>query len=124
MSRPIDDDLPAILARAFVQAWQGYYLPGRSDAISEEIARPTLAKHLVAMAKEGLNEEAALAEAGLRHLNSLTAGPNGSGALLPNKSDGLDVRSSELPTLQSRGLHLRSDGSRARFLKQWRISWG
>jgi hypothetical protein len=116
MSRPDDDDLPAILARAFVQAWQGYYLPGRRDAISEEIARPALAKHLVARTKEGVVEEAALAEAGLRHLNALTAEPDEAGVLLPGTSDGRAV-------VQSRTLRLRVDGLHARFLQPWRISW-
>lgn len=122
MSRPDDDDLPAILARAFVQAWQGYYLPQRRDTISEEVARPALAKHLVARTKEGVVEEAALAESGLRHLNSLTAGPHEAGVLLPGRSDGLDGPS-ELTAVQSRTLRLRVDGSRARFLQPWRISW-
>jgi hypothetical protein len=122
MSRPDDDDLPAILARAFVQAWQGYYLPGRRDAISEEIARPALAKHLVARTKEGVVEEAALAEAGLRHLNGLTAEPDEAGVLLPGTSDGLDGPS-ELTEVQSRSLHLRFDGLHARFLQPWRVSW-
>jgi hypothetical protein len=122
MSRPDDDDLPAILARAFVQAWQGYYLPGRRDAISEEIARPALAKHLVARTKEGVVEEAALAEAGLRHLNALTAEPDEAGVLLPGTSDGRD-EASELTVVQSRTLRLRVDGLHARFLQPWRISW-
>jgi hypothetical protein len=122
MSRPDDDDLPAILARAFVQAWQGYYLPGRRDAISVEIARPALAKHLVARTKEGVVEEAALAEAGLRHLNALTAEPDEAGILLPGTSDGLDGPS-ELTAVQSRSLRLRFDGLHARFLQPWRITW-
>jgi hypothetical protein len=123
MSRPTDDDLPAILARAFVRAWQSYYLPGRRDTISEETARPALAKHLVAMAKDGLNEEAALAAAGLRHLDSLTPGPRRSGALRPEKSDVLDDPSSKPVAFHSRSLRFRSDGLHARFLPQWRISW-
>jgi hypothetical protein len=119
MSRPNDDDLPAILARAFVRAWQGYYLPGRRDAISEEIARPALAKHLVARTKEGVVEEAALAEAGLRHLNRLTAEPDEVGVSLPGTSD----VPSELAAFQSQGLRLHFDGLHARFVQPWRISW-
>jgi hypothetical protein len=122
MSRPDDDDLPAILARAFVQAWQGYYLPGRRDTISEEIARPALAKHLVARTKEGMVEEATLAEAGLRHLNRLAAVKDGAGVLPPGTSDGLDGPS-ELAAVQSRSMRLRFEGSHARFLQPWRISW-
>jgi hypothetical protein len=66
------DDLTMLLARAFDRAWKDYYVPGRS-LISEEIARPLLGKHLVAMAKEGVKEEAALAKGGLLRLISLTS---------------------------------------------------
>ena len=62
------DDLPKILARSFIRAWERYYLSAQSEKISEEIARPSLAKHLVAMAKE----EDALAAGGLLHLISIT----------------------------------------------------
>ena len=75
MSQPAgQDDLKMVLARAFDRAWNRYYLPDRIGTISEEIARPSLAKHLVAMVKEGVNEEAALAAGGLLHLISLTPG--------------------------------------------------
>jgi hypothetical protein len=66
------DDLTMLLARAFDRAWKNYYVPGRRDAISDEIARPALGKHLVAMAKEGVKEEEVLAAGGLLHLISLT----------------------------------------------------
>ena len=73
MSQPAgQDDLTMILARAFDRAWKRYYLPDRIGTISEEIARHSLAKHLVAMVKEGVKEEAALAAGGLLHLISLT----------------------------------------------------
>jgi hypothetical protein len=49
-------------------------LPDRIGAISEEIARHSLAKHLVAIVKEGVKEEGALAAGGLLHLISLTPG--------------------------------------------------
>jgi hypothetical protein len=114
-------DLPAILARAFVQAWQSYYLPGRRDTISEEIARPALAKHLVAMAKDGTREEAALAAAGLQYLNSLTPQPHRSGF---SRSDNSDIFASAQPgSVHSESLHFRSDGLRARFLPQWRVAF-
>jgi hypothetical protein len=67
------DDLTMLLARAFDRAWKDYYVPGRRSPISEEIARPSLGKHLVAMAKRGVTEEAALATGGLLHLISLTS---------------------------------------------------
>jgi hypothetical protein len=122
MSPAVDqDDLPAILARAFVQAWHSYYLPERRDAISEEIARPALAKHLVAMAKKGLNEEVSLATAGLQYLSSLTPGHLGSGIARTEESEILDEPSDRSTTFRSRSLHL--DGQKARFLVEWRIPW-
>jgi hypothetical protein len=69
MSEPADqDDLPQVLARAFVRAWERYYQPGRYATISEEIARPTLSKRLVAMAKQGVTDEDDLAAGGFLHL--------------------------------------------------------
>jgi hypothetical protein len=122
MSLAVDqDDLPAILARAFVQAWHSYYLPERPDAISEEIARPALAKHLVAMAKEGMSEEVSLATAGLQYLNSFTPGHHGSGISCPEESGILDEPSDQPTTIRSRSLHF--DGLKARFLVEWRIPW-
>jgi hypothetical protein len=66
------DDLTMLLARAFDRAWKDYYAPGRRSPISEETARPSLGRHLVAMAMEGVQDEAALATGGLLHLISLT----------------------------------------------------
>lgn len=66
------DDLPKILARSFIRAWERYCLSVRSRKISEEVARPSLARHLVAMANEGVREEDALAAEGFLHLISLT----------------------------------------------------
>jgi hypothetical protein len=66
------DDLPKILARSFIRAWERYCLSVGSRKISEEVARPSLARHLVAMANEGEREEDALAAGGLQHLISLT----------------------------------------------------
>ena len=66
------DDLPKILARSFIRAWERYYLSAQSEKVSEDVARPSLAKHLVAMAKEGVKEEDALAAGGLLHLISIT----------------------------------------------------
>lgn len=73
MSQPAgQDDLTMLLARAFDRAWTDYYVPGRRGAISEEIARPSLGKHLVAMAKDGVKDEGTLAADGLSHLISQT----------------------------------------------------
>jgi len=67
---PTDQKIRYILARAFDEAWANYYRTSGNGAISEESARPTLAKFLVAQAKEG-TDEAALAAAGFEHLMSL-----------------------------------------------------
>jgi hypothetical protein len=124
MSLTIDqDDLPAILARAFVLAWQSYYQPGRREIISEETARPALAKHLVALAKQGVIKEIRLAAAGLIYLNSLKSEWDESVALRPNKSDISDEPSSRLQTPHSRPWHFSVDDLNARFLPQWRIPW-
>ena len=66
-----DPEMTQLLARAFDRAWDRYYRPGRAT-IAPEIARPALATHLVAMAKDGTVEEGALAAGGLLHLISLT----------------------------------------------------
>ena len=72
MSQRADqDNLTVLLARAFDRAWNRYYLPDRKGTAPEEIARNLLAKHLVAMVKDGVMDEATLAESGLLHLNSL-----------------------------------------------------
>jgi hypothetical protein len=78
MSKPDShDELTLRLARAFDLAWNRYYRPGRRGAIAESLARTSLAKQLIRLAKEGVSEEGALAEGGLRHLVSLTAEPWG-----------------------------------------------
>jgi hypothetical protein len=82
MSEPLDRDaLTQLLARAFDLAWDRYYAAGQGDTISEEIARPALARILVEMAKSGVTEEEALAACGVLHLISLPrGGPENSGA--------------------------------------------
>jgi hypothetical protein len=94
---PADDEFRLLLARAFDLAWKRYYRPSRVGAISASVARPALAKHLVALAKEGVVSVGALAEGGLLHLVSLT------------------------PEAQHWG-HLRIKGARARFLPVWRVA--
>ena len=125
MSLTLDqDDLPAVLARAFVRAWQSYYLPGRRNTISEDTARPALARYLVAKAKEGIVEEITLAAAGLRHLNLLTPEPRGSSDVsLPGMSEFVDEPASDLARFNSLNLHFRFNGLNAKFLPQWRIPW-
>ena len=96
MSDRADDELKLLLARAFDLAWKRYYRPSRFVAISENDARPALAKHLIASAKEGVVSLDALAEGGLLHLVSLT------------------------PEIQHWG-HLRIEGAGAKFQREWRV---
>jgi hypothetical protein len=72
MSGPADDEFKLLLAGAFDRAWKRYYRPSRVAAIPANVARPALAKHLIALAKEGVVSASALAEGGLLHLVSLT----------------------------------------------------
>jgi hypothetical protein len=94
MSEPADE-FKLLLARAFDRAWKRYYRPSRFGAISAGVARPALAKHLIALSKEGVVSIGALAERGLLHLVSLT------------------------PEAQHWG-HLRITGT-ARFRPVWRV---
>lgn len=124
MSRPADhDDLAALLARAFVRAWERYYASGRSETIAEEIARPALAQHLVAMAKQGVEHEMTLTEAGLEFLISLTRQPRASGALRSEKADIIEPQS-PIVTAETGAFHLRMERPEAKFLAQWRVPWG
>jgi hypothetical protein len=98
MSEGAGDEFKILLARAFDLAWKRYYRPSRFGAISENDARPALAKHLIALAKEGVVSVEALAEGGLLHLLSLT------------------------PEAQHWG-HLRIEGAKAKFQRQWQIRY-
>jgi hypothetical protein len=100
MSPPVDREFRLILARAFDLAWNRYYAPGRGRALSEEIARSALAKHLVAKANEGV-KEATLAEDGLQHLILLTLATS---------------------RFQSQNFNFQIVGAHARFLRQWRTT--
>jgi hypothetical protein len=66
-----DDEFKLLVARAFDRAWKRYYRPSRIGAISAGVAPPALAKHLIALAKEGVVSVGALAEGGLLHFVSL-----------------------------------------------------
>jgi hypothetical protein len=97
MSELADDEFKLLLAQAFDRAWKRYYRPSRVGAISASVARPALAKHLVALAKkEGMVSVDTLAEAGLLHLVSLT------------------------PEAHHWG-HLKIKGAQARFRRVWRF---
>ena len=95
MSEGAGDEFKLLLARAFDRAWKRYYRPTRIGAISESVARAALAKHLIALAKEGVVSVDALAESGLLHLVSLT------------------------PEAQHWG-HLKIEGAGAKFQQEWR----
>src|ERR1019366_3632142 len=96
MSERADDELKLLLARAFDRAWKRYYRPTRIGAISPNIARPALAKHLIALAKEGVVSLEALAGGGLLHLVSLT------------------------PEAQNWG-RVRIESAGAKFQREWRV---
>jgi hypothetical protein len=95
MPERADDELK-LLARAFDRAWKRYYRPSRIGAISASVARPSLAKHLIALGKEGVVSVDALAQGGLLHLVSIT------------------------PEAQHWG-HLRIEGAGAKFQREWRV---
>jgi hypothetical protein len=99
MFEPADLDLAQMLARAFDRAWERYYLD-ESGTISKEIARSSLAKHLVALAKEGEKDERALAASGFLHLISLTELPPRSTAFLAAESE------AKRPPIPTEGGHL------------------
>jgi hypothetical protein len=98
MSRAADRELTLLLARAFDWAWNRYYATNRRGACSAEIVRPILAEKLVALAKEGVRDEEALARRGLAHLASLA--PENSWA------------------------QIQIRGASARFTRLWRVRFG
>jgi hypothetical protein len=111
------DDLPKILARALRRAWKLYDVVG-SATLSEEVARPSLARHLVRLVKEeGVTDEGSLVAAGLRHLISFANSPLSSKTSVPKENeDGM--------TFEDAGrllVHFRVVGAHARFLPEWRI---
>jgi hypothetical protein len=112
------DDLPKILARALVRAWELYRAFG-NGTLSAEVVRPSLARHLVSLAEEGMTREGPLAAAGFRYLVSLAAAPPSSKTSPPKEDSGAIF---EAATRQL--LHFRIDHAHARFLLQWRIPWG
>jgi hypothetical protein len=71
MNDASDPDVRRILALAFDRAWDSYYLHARRT-IKREVAGPELAKRIVQAAQSGERNERRLAEAGLRHLQTLT----------------------------------------------------
>ena len=64
-------DIRRSLARAFDRAWDGYYRSNK-QTLSQDLARTELAKRIVQLSKEGIQDERLLAKAGLSHLQALT----------------------------------------------------
>jgi hypothetical protein len=113
------DDLPKILARALRRAWKLYEVVG-SATLSEEVTRPSLARHLVRLTKEGVTDEGPLVAAGLRHLISFANSPLSSETSAPKEND--DGKTFE--DARRSPLHFRVVDAHARFLREWRIPWG
>ena len=65
-----DQDARVALARAFDRAWAGYYRSGKLT-VSRDIARTELARRLVQLSRDGIQDEETLAQAGLNHLRRL-----------------------------------------------------
>lgn len=66
-----DGDIRQTLARAFDRAWDGYHRSNK-QTLSMDLARTELAKRIVRLSKEGIQDERLLAKAALRHLQELT----------------------------------------------------
>jgi len=66
-----EPDIRRSLARAFDRAWDGYYRAGKLT-VSRDIARTELARRLIQLSREGVQDEGKLAQAGLNHLRELT----------------------------------------------------
>jgi hypothetical protein len=112
------DDLPKILARALLRAWEQYCEADLGGKLSEEVARLArlfLKGFLVGRAREGMTDEGQLAVAGLQYLISLTRKPTSS-----------KCSTKEEKTAEDGGRHLHFCINRvpAKFLFQWRIPIG
>ena len=118
MSELSDLDLTQMLARAFDRAWERYYLD-QSGTLSKEAAGTSLAKHLVALARQGEKDERALAASGFLHLISLTE----PWPLTALQSES-DVSPNKLTTSEPTFFHLPVDGAQAKFIHVWRIRSG
>jgi hypothetical protein len=108
------DDLPKILARAFLRAWEQYYEADSAGKLSEDVARPLLTKFLVAFAKEGMTDEGTLAVAGLGYLIRLTRKPTTSKFSTKKKEKSEEGRRTPYCV----------NGKPAKFLPQWQMPWG
>ena len=111
------DDLPKILTRAFLCAWEQYCEADPKGRLFEEIARPFLKGFLVGCAREGMTDEGQLASAGLRYLLSLTRKPTSSKRSTKAKKGTLEDGRRQPP-------YFCINGAPAKLLPRWRIRWG
>jgi hypothetical protein len=103
------DDLPKILTRAFLCAWEQYCEADPKGRLSEEVARPFLKGFLVGCAREGMTDEGQLVAAGLRYLISSSK--------RSTKDEGKTTDDGRWP------VRFCINRAPAKFVRQWRISW-
>ena len=106
-----EDDLPKLLARAFLRAWEQYCVADLAGKHCEEVAQPFLKGLLVEFAKEGVTDEEQLVAAGLQHLISITRKP-------AKRS----MKDEEKTTDGRWPVHFCINRAPAKFLLQWRAS--
>jgi len=106
------DDLPKILARAFLHAWERYRESDLAGKHCEEVGRPFLKGLLAEFAKGGVTDEEQLVAAGLQYLISVTRKPTSSKCSTKEEE--------KTPEDGGRHLHFCINGAPAKFLFQWR----
>ena len=119
MSTDSGQDLPKILTRAFLCAWEQYCKADLGDKLSEEVARLAqlfLKGFLAGCAREGMTDEGQLVAAGLQYLMSLTRKPTS-----PERSTKDERKTTEDGRWPVRFCINRAP---AKFLFQWRIPIG
>ena len=109
------DDLPKILTRAFLCAWEQYCEVDPKGRLPDEVARPFLKGFLVGCAREGMTDEGQLVAAGLRYLISLTRKLTSSKR--STKDEGKTTDDGRWP------VRFCINRAPAKFVRQWRISW-
>jgi hypothetical protein len=108
-------DLPKILARAFLRAWEQYCEADLGGKHCEEVARPFLRGLMVEFAKEGVTDEEQLVAASFRYLISITRKPT------PSKRS---MKEKEKTTEDWRWpVHFCINRAPAQFLVQWHAQW-
>ena len=113
MSSHTEYSLPDVLIQAGRRAWELYGEASGDRALDEDVGVGLLARHLVALAKEGMTEEPLLVAAGLRYLVSLTTQ---SSPLISNDAENANEGIRQ-------PLEFCIESANAKFLLQWRIPW-